>query len=117
MGVADRPWSFILANAISKVGMGLRMASVGTLQARISTALNRGAVFSTVSMFQQLGGIIGPIAGGYIAADDAKQLLWYVAGCMCLASAAILQLIDTDPKDDETSELAEPLLAGETATK
>merc|ERR1712194_191137 len=96
-GAVEDPRLFCAFRALSNVGMGLRMASMGTINAKISTTANRGRVFALINMFQMLGSLVGPVIGGYI---EVKETMWIVAGSLCILSGVLMLPVGLAEKRD-----------------
>lgn len=105
MSLAPGLWPTLILLMISRICISIRMASSGTLNAGLTDATNRGAVFATLQMSANVGRMVAPIVAGHLATYDAIVGPWLLAGACSFISAAILPLVPS-PKKPEAPKLA-----------
>lgn len=83
---------YLMIFALSSVGEAFRPATMSALAA-YSTPENRTRSYSLMRMSVNLGFAIGPAVGGILAAWKGYDLLFWVDGLTCIASAIFFRVL------------------------
>jgi MFS family permease len=98
-------WSLYLSQAIVGVAQIFVVISLQNVIGNAATKENRDYYFSMFSMAVAFGGVIGPVAGGYLAEYFSYSFVFLVAtaaGCIPITFSFLI------PNLDRTKETAEP---------